>query len=138
MRHDHSLEFARFGKPEDALKAELQRTFKPVRANETSGPAPEGPTRRCGGACGEVAMPGVMNGREPKYSVWMRPAAIPTMQSRSGADPNRRPRSLSALLKVEKRQIVSGVFSQYLHHHEPAVAHASYRSVDNLSFRDLP
>src|SRR5271165_1296261 len=61
---------ARFSKLEQALERRApQGTFKPVRANETSGPPPIGPPGRWGGRHGDAATPGVMGGWEPKISV---------------------------------------------------------------------
>ena len=58
-----------------------QRTLSPLRANETTGPVPEGPSGRCGCRLEDAAMPGVMGDAEPKISAWMRFAATPHVRS---------------------------------------------------------
>ena len=54
-----------------------QRTFRPLRANETSAPMPGGPAGMRGCRRGASATPGVSDGPGPKISRWMRFAVIP-------------------------------------------------------------
>src|SRR5712691_2138081 len=68
---------ARLGQLEQALERRPHRTLRPLRANETSGPAPGGPAGKCAGRRGDAATPGVRDGAEPKISVRMQLAAIP-------------------------------------------------------------
>jgi hypothetical protein len=72
-----------------------QRTLRPLRANETSGPEPGSPAGKCGSRRGEAAMPGVVEGPAPKISVWMQPGATPQVA---------RP-AVRSLMKVDGPQI---------------------------------
>src|SRR6516165_2862434 len=59
------------------LNAEPQWTLRLLRANDTSGPVPASPSGRCGGPPATAATPGVLDGPEPKISVWIRRVTTP-------------------------------------------------------------
>src|SRR5208282_2325119 len=70
VRQDHRVGTSHASASSSRLgNAAPQGTFKPVRANETSGPDPGGPAGKCGSRRGASAMPGVVDGPAPKISV---------------------------------------------------------------------
>src|SRR5262249_3052651 len=78
VRHDHRTGTSHASASSSRLlNSDPQRTFKPLRANDTSGPVPGGPAGVCGGGGGEATTPGVLGGAEPKFSMWIRLAATP-------------------------------------------------------------
>src|SRR6516165_6999225 len=78
VRHDHRTGTSHASASSSRLRnSDRQRTFNPLRANETRGPVPSGPARVWGGGGSEGATPGVIGGAEPKISVWMRLAETP-------------------------------------------------------------
>ena len=70
VRHDHRTGTSQASASSSRLSnGAPHRTWRPLRANETCGPAPGCPDGRCGGRCGEAATPGVIDGAAPKISV---------------------------------------------------------------------
>src|SRR6516164_5422975 len=58
-------------------KAEPQWTERLLRVKDTSGPTSAASPGGCGGHCGSAAMPGVIDGPDPKFSVCRRSWATP-------------------------------------------------------------
>src|SRR6266481_338880 len=60
---------ARLGISRRLWNAGSQRTLRPLRAKDTSGPVPTGSAGGCGGLSGAAAIPGVRDGPAPNVSV---------------------------------------------------------------------